>query len=96
MNDLNWRNVVQSERERRMFIALEDPRWDWRTVPSLARASGMSEGQTRAAISRYPQLIRRSRVPSASGEDLYTLQSRYYERKSPLEKGWDFLSSSSS
>lgn len=96
MAESDWREVVTDQAERRIFEALEDPRWEWRTVRALSHASSLSTDEVRRVLSRYPLLVRKSVLPSPSGDDLYTLQARHFERKSFLQKGWDFLSSSSS
>jgi hypothetical protein len=96
MPETDWRGVITDPSERRLFEALEDQQWEWRTVAALSRASGMDELNVRRVLNQYPTLVRRSLTPSQIGEDLYTLQSRYYARQNPLEKGWNFLSSSSS
>lgn len=95
MHTLEWRSVVTDPREIKIFEALEDTRWRWRTVGALARESGMSPEDVRRVLNRYHLLVRRSLYPGPGGEDLYTLQSRYLEEKSPIQKGWDFLSTSS-
>ncbi len=87
MAELNWRNAITDERERKIFEALEDPRWDWRTVRALSKASGLEPEKVLTIITKYPHLIRKSAVPSEKGEDLFTLQSRFYQSK----KWWDFL-----
>jgi hypothetical protein len=94
--ELAWRQVITDPKQIDMFRALEDPKWDWRTPAALARESGLTEDQVRAVAAGNPELVRKSAVPSQQGEDLFTLQSRFYERKGPLKKGWDFLSASSS
>lgn len=89
MAELNWRNAVTDERERKVFEGLEDPRWDWRTLRALSQASGLETEKVLGIIAKYPHLVRKSAVPSQKGEDLYTLQNRYYKSK----KAWDYLSS---
>ena len=42
MADAGWREVVTDQAERRIFDALEDPRWEWRTVQALSQASRLS------------------------------------------------------
>ena len=96
MADAGWREVVTDQAERRIFEALEDPRWEWRTVQALSQASRLAADEVRRVLSRYPLLVRKSVLPSPSGDDLYTLQARHFERKSFLQKSWDFLSGSSS
>ena len=94
--ETNWRSVIKDAAEVRIFDALEDPHWEWRTVPALSRASGLDEASVRKVLSRYPEFIRQSLVPSEAGDDLFTLHERRLEQKSFWKKGWDFLGPSSS
>ena len=96
MVEANWRELVTDPREISVFEALQDPEWDWRTLGALSSTSGLSREEVRSVLNEYPLFVRKSAVRSTGGEELYTLQIRYFERKSPLEKGWGFLSSSSS
>jgi Domain of unknown function (DUF4062) len=45
----------------------------YRTVAGLARATGLSEGETKRVIESNPALIMKSRIPDAKGADLYRL-----------------------
>ena len=90
MVELNWRNAITDERETKIFEALEDPNWDWRTVRALSKASDLEPEKVLTIITKYPHLIRKSAAPSEKGEDLFTLQSRFYQSK----KGLDFLTTS--
>ena len=94
--ETDWRSVIKDAAELRIFEALEDPQWQWRTVPALARVSGLDEESVRKVLSRYPEFIRQSLVPSEAGDDLFTLHERRLKQKSFWEKGWDFLGPSSS
>ena len=94
MDQTDWRQVVTETTERKIFEALEDRRWDWRTISALARASGLSAESARRVIQKYPILVRQSAVLGPGGEDIYTLQSRYFERQSVGEKFWNTVSSS--
>ncbi len=91
----DWRQVITDPVEMKIFEALEDPRWDWRTLNALSRASGLDDEGTRRVLRKYPVLVRQSEVPGPNGEELYTLQSRYFDRKSFLEKVLTSVSSSS-
>lgn len=92
----DWRSVVTEPREVLIFEALEDPQWEWRTLDALGTISGMSRDEVRGIVAKYPVFARKSQVPGQSGQDLYTLQSRYYERQNPIQKAWGFLSGPSS
>ena len=94
MEEMDWRELITDPQQRQVFEALEDEKWDWRTVGALSKLSGLSEDDVRELAEQHRYLIRRSR--GKSGRELYTLQKRYYERKSLAEQAWDFLSSSSS
>lgn len=94
--ETDWRKAISDPLETKVFEALEDPRWEWRTIPALSRASGLDHEGIRRILRKYPVLVRRSAVPAPSGEDLYTLQSRYFDRQSLFEKVWTSVSSSSS
>ena|SRR6266853_1206494 len=93
MDQTDWRQVVTDPIERKIFEALEDPRWDWRTISALSRASGLDAENTRQVIRKYPILVRQSTVPGPNGEDIYTLQRRYIGRLSLGEKFWNSVSS---
>jgi len=92
----DWIQVVTDIDEKKVFEALADKTWDWRTINALCGVSGLSEKQVQKTLAKYPVLVRKSRVPSKKGEDLYTLQERYLARKSIFEKILTFTSSSSS
>lgn len=94
--ETDWRNVVTDAAEVRIFEALEDPRWEWRTVPALSRASGLNDASVRKVLNKYRQFIRQSLAASDSGEDLFILHERRLKQKSIWEKGWEFLGPSSS
>ncbi|SRR6266568_7543170 len=94
MIETDWNKVITDPVERKLFEALEDPRWEWRTISALSKASGLNQEGTRQVLRKYPVLVRQSVVPAANGEDLYTLRSRYFERQSTLEKFWNSVSSS--
>jgi hypothetical protein len=96
MTELDWRKIVADPAEIKIFEALEDHQWDWRTLSALTRVSGLAPEKVQGVVVKYPTLVRKSAVPGPKGEELYTLQSRYYARKSFLKLGWDFLSTTSS
>jgi hypothetical protein len=74
--NVKWRDAVSDPHERRVFEALEDERWDFRTVPALAKSAELPEDHVRAVLRRYPQFIRQSFVPDSRGRALYTLASK--------------------
>lgn len=96
MFETDWRKVISDPIETRLFEALEDPKWEWRTISALSRATELGPEDTRRILRKYPALVRQSMIPGPSGEELYTLQRSYFERQSVLGKFWTSVSSSSS
>jgi len=96
MFETDWRKIISDPIERRLFEALEDPRWEWRTISALSKATGLGPEDTRRILRKYPVLVRQLEAPWPSGEELYTLQRRYFERQSAIKKVWTSVSSSSS
>lgn len=96
MFQTDWRQVILDPIEKKIFEALEDPRWEWRTISTLSGVSGLDTERTRLILQKYPVLVRQSTIPGAGGEELYTLQRRHYERQTVLEKFWTSVSSSTS
>lgn len=78
-----WQDVVTDTKERSVFEALADPRWDFRTLSGIARSVQMDENDVKAVLTKYPDLVRVSPVPDSKGDALYTLRSR----KSPRSEG---------
>lgn len=95
MFETDWRNLITEPAHRKVFEALEDPRWEWRTTGALSKASGLEVPEVEALLQDYPSLVRKSLVPGPGGKDIFTLQRRYFERKSVLEKIHSSLSTSS-
>ncbi len=71
-----WQATVSDPIERKVFEALDDPRWDFRTVQGLAKSTELPEHIVCDVLQRYPQFVRRSPVPDAQGRGLYTLVSK--------------------
>jgi len=88
----DWRSVIRDPREIRLFEALEDTQFEWRTLDALKRESGLPEAEVIKVITRYPELIRQGK--SISGESIWTLQERYWKRPG-LTQFLDFMSNTS-
>jgi hypothetical protein len=73
---MSWKEKITDENERAVFQALDDPKWDFRTVSGITRTTSIPEENVREIIARYPDLIRKSAVPDHRGQELYTLRSR--------------------
>lgn len=95
MAETDWRKVVTDPVEIKIFEAFEDKKWDWRTTSALVHLSGLQVNEVLRILAKYPVLVRRSTFKDPeTGEDLFTLQKRYFEKKGTLRQYWDFLSTS--
>ncbi len=68
---------------QRVIDALEDPRFDWRTVEGVAEQTGVDPSMVRAILKESEHEIVRSSVPDESGRSLYTTR-RHYRQTSGL------------
>lgn len=87
--ETNWREVVRDPKEVMIFEALEDTRYDWRTLRALSRISKLSEDEVRMILAKYPRLVRRGL--SENGKELFTLQASFFSKLST----WTFTTSGS-
>lgn len=88
---VGWKDKVESQEEKALFQALENEKWEWRTVDALVKESGMTEKDVRRTLEKYTKIITKSSIPDKKGNELYTLRSRYIERKSSLKKALSFI-----
>lgn len=72
----SWQDHVKDPTERKVFEALENPSWDFRTIEGLSKDTGLPKDVVKGVLEKYPQFIRRSPVPDPEGRDLYTLISK--------------------
>ena len=69
-----------------VIAALENRKWDWRTVEGIARDTELSEQQILEILEASPNEIIRSRIPDAQGRALYTTRRHYAQRRGILDK----------
>ena len=62
---------------RRVIDALEDPRYDWRTVEGVAEQTGIAPIKVREILMGLEDEIVRSSIPDESGRTLYTTRKHY-------------------
>jgi len=71
---MSWEEVITDPDERKVFAALDAPAYTWRTIPAIARQTGLPEGRVSQILDKYNfKLTRRSEVPSVSGQPLVGL-----------------------
>jgi hypothetical protein len=69
--NLDRRNIV--------VRALEDPKYEWRTVEGVAEQTGLEESNVRETLEELNGEIIRSSIPDESGRNLYTTRRHYRE-----------------
>jgi hypothetical protein len=73
---LDWEEKVTDSQERKVFEALSNPKWDFRTIEGIRKSTNLSEAQVVSVLHKYPNLVRKSAVPDKYGNTLYTLKSK--------------------
>jgi hypothetical protein len=66
--------------------ALENEKYDWRTLRGIARETGFSKEKIPGILAQEKDNIIQSPTPSDKGEELYTTRNRYLETASPGQK----------
>ena len=79
----------------RIMRALEDPRWDWRTVDGISRETGIPPAEIRGFLSDSGRSVVRSVARDPQGRPLFTTRKRYREGHSLLERLLDHYRSTS-
>jgi hypothetical protein len=71
---MNWQQTVTDPEEIKVFIALDGPRYTWRTIGGIARQTGLSESRVVQILGKYNlTLTRQAETPSVSGSALVGL-----------------------
>jgi hypothetical protein len=72
----SWSAVITDPKEHKVFEALSDPEWDFRTVDGISKATDLTAAEVKAVLGKYPNLVRKSLVRDNDGRELFTLASR--------------------
>ena len=81
-----WETAISDPEERKVFEALGDRKWDFRTVEGLEDSTGIPVPAIKRILSKHYRFVRRSIIPDAKGRELYTLRSRRVKGRELL--GW--------
>jgi len=91
----SWTDVIHNPDERKVFEALADPKWDFRTVDGIRKASGLPDDEIRSILNKYKgKLVRKSDIPDPHGREIYTLNTEKAETQELLAKLRTFISKS--
>jgi hypothetical protein len=87
----DWTKVITDLREKKVFSALDNPEWDFRTIEGLKRDTGLDADEVRKVLGKYAVLIRA--VASAKYGTVYQLKNRTVQTTEPLiDRALDFIS----
>jgi len=73
-----WQETVMGINERKVFDALDDSQYDYRTINGIKKSSGLSIKEIKKIITKYKGLIRKSLIKDEKNRTLYTLYERKY------------------
>lgn len=85
-------NETMEERIHRLESALNDPRWDFRTVESIARDTALSAEEVKHLLHEHGDRFRRSYL-TQGGEPLYALHDKRQTWRERFAELRDFLAS---
>jgi hypothetical protein len=66
-----------AELSDRIVRALEDPRYDWRTIEGVANETSISPATVQEVLENLKQEVLRSSIPDESGRNLFTTRRHY-------------------
>jgi hypothetical protein len=73
----NWISEIKDPSEVKVFEALANPKWDFRTVKGIAKETSLNSTLVSNIINAHTgKLIRKSVIPDKTGDELYTLKSK--------------------
>lgn len=78
--------MSNKEIEKKVFEALEDERYKWRTLTGVASQTGISTEEILQVLSENGDKIVKSSVPATNGDALFTTREHFHEMSSALEK----------
>lgn len=90
----DWMKRIEEPEARKLFEALADDRWDFRTIDGLSASTGLTEDRVKELLRKYQALVRQSLVLDRQGRELYTLASRRPSLQEVLTNTRAFISKS--
>ena len=76
-----WTEIISDHIERKVFEALSDETWDFRTVEGITETTQLPDSEVKTILTKYPNLVRKSSIPDAKGRDLFLLRDRGSSRE---------------
>jgi hypothetical protein len=72
----SWNTLIADPKEHKVFDALSDPQWDFRTIDGISKAINLPPTEVKAILDKYPNLVRKALFRDNDGRELFTLASR--------------------
>lgn len=74
---------VLDEKGQRVVKALENPKWDWRTIDGVSEETGIDPHQVALILAFLPNVVDivQSSVPDKRGRALFTTRNHYNQRQ---------------
>jgi len=91
---IDWKSQITDQDEVKVFEALGDPTWDFRTISGLCKATGLEEKKIQGILDKHPSLIRKSIIPDKNGRELYTLSARKESMREFIQMTKSFITKS--
>lgn len=87
-------SYVLDEYGQAIIGALENPKYDWRTIEGIAEETGIDRDQVSLILQRIWSLgnVVESSVPDKKGRPLFTTRKHYYERQTVINRVLSALS----
>jgi hypothetical protein len=70
----------------RVVEALEDSRYDWRTVEGVSRVAALPPARVIEILRTHPDTFMQSAVPDPQGRPLFTTRRHYRQTHSSLDR----------
>jgi hypothetical protein len=64
------------EKGKQVMSALENPKYDWRTVEGISQETGIDPSEVSLILNSNPNVVQSS-VPDKSGRPLFTTRNHY-------------------
>jgi hypothetical protein len=91
----NWETKIKDPREYKVFKALADPSWDFRTISGISESTGIPEAEVAEILAKYPNFVRKAPVLDRKRRQLFTLRSRRPKAREVLAEIRSFVTKSS-
>lgn len=80
------REKTAADPQALVIAALEDDRYDWRTLDGIAEQTALPRAQVRRIIEGLGNTVVRSSIPDEDGRSLYTTRKHYNDTHSIGER----------